>query len=161
MGGPLIGGTVATLKTQDHRRSAFFTSGSVIFGMVLMLFIMTYVVQPQFERTSVQLPASCDGFNTSFNPPAQLAYTLPNVGTGVLITSDSQSAVVAMIDYNHPPFASTVFLVNKADNKIIQTMKFNNDVISATIEDGILYIYNDKLGELIDAHTGEPEKNFL
>ncbi len=78
-----------------------------------------------------------------------------------LITSDTQSAVVAQIDYKHPPFPSTVFLVNKGDNKIIQSMQFKNDVISATIDGDTLQIYNDKLGYLIDARTGELEKNLL
>ncbi len=161
LGGPLIGGIAAMWKTQEHQRKAFFASGSVIFGIVWMLFIFTYMVLPQFDRTSVQLPAFCDGYDGSFNPPSHLAYTLPNVGTGVLITSDAQFSLVAMIDYKHPPFPSTVFLVNKSDNKIIQSMRFENDVISATIDDDTLYIYNDKLGYFIDARTGELEKNFF
>jgi hypothetical protein len=66
-----------------------------------------------------------------------------------------------MIDYHHPLFPSTVFLVNKSDNKILRSMHFNNDVISAVIDEGILYIYNDKLGYLIEARTGEFEENFL
>ncbi len=161
LGGPLIGGIVAMWKTQGHQGKAFLASGSVIFGIVWMLFIFTYIVLPQLDRTSVQLPAFCDGFDGTFNPPAHLTYTLPNVGTGVLITSDAHSAVMAMIDYQHPPFPSAVFLVNKSDNKIIQSMRFKNDVIGATIDDDTLYIYNDKLGYFIDARTGELEKNFL
>ncbi len=126
-----------------------------------MLFIFTYMVLPIFDRTSVQLPAFCDGYDGNFNPPSQIAYILPNVGIGVLITSNQQFALVAMIDYQHPPFPSTVYLVNESDNKIIQSINFKNDVISATIDDGTLCMYNDKLGYFIDARTGELEKNFL
>ncbi len=161
LGSPFLGGIISLVKTQGHRSKAFFTSGSIIFGIVWILFILIYLVLPQFDRTSVQLPAFCDGFEGSFNPPSQLTYTLPNIGAGVLITSDARSAVVAIIDYHHPPFPSTVFLVNKSDNKIIQTMTFKNDVISATIDEDTLYIYNDKLGYLIGARTGELEKNLL
>jgi hypothetical protein len=161
LAGPLIGGIVAMSKNREHRGKAFLTSGSVIFGIAWMLFTLMYVVLPQFERTSVQLPAFCNGYDGSFGPPSPLAYTLPNVGTGVLITSDAQSAVVVMIEYDQPPFPSTVFLVNKSDNKIVWRMHFKNDVISATINDDTLYLYNDKLGYFIDARTGEFEKYFL
>jgi hypothetical protein len=40
-------------------------------------------------------------------------------------------------------------------------MPFENDIISAAMADGTLTIYNDKLGFLIDAHTGKPEEHFL
>jgi hypothetical protein len=161
VGGPLIGGIVAVLRTQEHKVKAFFASSVTVYGIVFMLFAFTYVVLPQFARTNVQLPAFCDGFDGSLNPPAHLAYTLQDIGTGVLITSDAQSAVVAMIDSSQPPFRSTLYLVNKSEDKIIQRLRFNNDIISATIEDGVLYIYNDKLGYLLDAHTGEFENDFL
>lgn len=161
LGSPLIGGIVATLKTQGHRRRSFFASSSSVFGIVWMLFVLTYLVSPLLDRTSVQLPAICDEFDGRFDPSFPLSYTLPNVGTGVLITSDAQSAVVAMIDDNHPPFPSTLFLVNKSDNQVIRSMSFSNDVISAAINDDILYIYNDKIGYIIDARTGEFVKNFF
>lgn len=161
VGGPLMGGIVAILRTQEHKVKAFFASSVTVYGIVFILFAFTYVVLPQFARTNVQLPASCDGFDGSLNPPAHLAYAVPDAGTGILITSDAQSAVVAVIDDNHPPFPSTVYLLNKSEDKIIQRLRFNNDIISATIEDGVLYIYNDKIGYLLDAHTGEFEEDFL
>lgn len=161
LAGPLIGGVAATWKTQGYQRKAFFASSSVTFGIVCVVFIFTYLVLPLFDRASVKLPEVCDGHSGSFNPPSSLAYTLPDAGTGVLITDGAQFALVAMIDYKHPPFPSTVFLVNKSDNKIIQSLSFDNDVISATIDGDTLYIYNDKLGYFIDARTGELENNFL
>jgi len=161
LGGSLFGGMVAASKAREHRREAFFISSGVIFGVAWALFIFTYAVLPQFVRTNVQLPAFCTGFDGSFNPPAHLMYTLPGGDTGILIASNTESAVVALVDYEHPPFPSTVFLVNDSDNEIIGSMRFNNDVISATIDEGIVYIYNDKLGYLIDARTGKSEESFL
>lgn len=161
LGCPFLGGMLAALKTQEHKLKAFLASSGTVFVTVFMLFFATYVVLPQFARTNVQLPQFCDGFDGSFNPPSRLTYTLPDAGTGVLIASDSQSAVVVIIDSSQPPFPSTLYLVNQSDTKIIQTMRFGNDVVSATIDEGILYIYNDKLGYLLDAHTGEFEEDFL
>lgn len=66
-----------------------------------------------------------------------------------------------MTDYEHAPYPSTVLLVDTSDNTILQSMSFPNDIISATIDQGILYLFNDKLGYLINAHTGEFEENYL
>jgi hypothetical protein len=77
------------------------------------------------------------------------------------MASDSESAVVAMIDGDQPSFPGTLFLVNKKSNKVLQRMQFGNDILSAAIADGIVYIYNDKLGYLIDAHTGEFQETIL
>jgi hypothetical protein len=162
LGGPFIGGVVAAWKTQGHRRNAVFVSSLVTFGIAWMLFILAYLVLPLFDRASVQLPEVCDESSGSFNPPPDVAYTLPsNAGVGVLITGNAQFALVAVIDYKQPPFPSTVFLVNKSADRIIKSMDFNNDIISAAIEGDTLYIYNDKIGYFIDARTGELENDLL
>ena len=161
LGGPLLGGIVAGSRAQNQRFKAFFASSAVVFGIVGMFFIFAYVVLPQFARRNVQLPEFCDSWDGRFIPPAQLAYTLPGAGTGVLLASDAESALMVMIDPSQPPFPSSVYLINKRDNKMIRGMGFNNDVVSATIQDGVLYIYNDKLGYLLDARTGELEEDFL
>jgi hypothetical protein len=132
-----------------------------VFGIVFVLFVFTYVVLPQFARTNVRLPEFCDGLDGSFTPPSHLSYTLPGIGAGILITSDAEIAVVTTIDDDYPPYPSTVHLVNKNDNKILRSMHFSNDVISAGIDQDTVYIFNDKLGYLIDKRTGSPEENFL
>ena len=161
LGAPLLAGILTVSRMPERNIKAFLASSSIVFISVFFLFFVMYVVLPQFARTNVQLPAFCNGFDGSFDPPSHLTYNLPEVGTGVLLASDSESAVVVTIDSSQPPFPSTVYLVNKNDNRIIQGLKFNNDVVSATIEEGVLYIYNDKLGYLLDARTGEFEEDFL
>lgn len=161
LGGSFIGGVVATWKTQKHRRKAFVISSLAIFGIALMLFVLAYLILPVFDRESVQLPEVCDRHPGTFNPSSDLAYILPNKDIGILITENAQFALAAVVDYQQPPFPSTVFLVNKSDNRIIKSMNFNNDIISAAMDGGTLYFYNDKIGYFIDARTGELEKNFL
>ena len=161
LGGPVIGGMAAFSRVQEHKLKAFFTAGAIVYGIVFLLFAIAYVVIPQFARTNVQLPAFCDGFDGTLNSPADLAYTLPDASTGILLASDAQSAVVVTIDSSQPSFPGTLYLINKSDDRIIQRLRFNNDVISATIQEEVLYIYNDKLGYLLDARTGEFEEDFL
>jgi hypothetical protein len=122
---------------------------------------VTYAVLPQFDRASVQLPASCDGFDGVLDLPSQLAYALPDGKDGILLAEGADSALAATIDGNRSPFASTAYLIRKSDNATLRQMQFNNDVVIASIDNGTLYIYNDKLGYLIDEHTGEPVETML
>lgn len=161
LGGPLIAGTTGAARSPGHKYRAFLISGCAVFGAALVLFFITYAVLPHFDRTSVQLPESCNGFDSSPHPAPALAYELPGTGTGVLIAGSEQTAVVAMVDYTKAPYPGTVYVVNRSDNRILQRMDFLDDTIIATIDSGIVYLYNDKLGYLINARTGAPEKNFL
>jgi|GEM_PF-821104 len=168
-GGPLLGGIVAASKTQEQKHTpsrrpfgkVFLASGSAVFGITCALFAVTYGVLPQFSRANIQLPEPCDGFDGTFNPPPHLSYTLPGGDTALSIISDAESAVVVQVAEDAPPFTSTVFLLDKKDNKILQAMSFDNDIVSAALDKGVAYIFNDKLGYLFDSHTGAFEETFL
>jgi hypothetical protein len=161
LGCPLIAGIIARSRSPKHKQRGFFASSGLVFGMTLLLFVVTYAVLPQFERTSVQLPASCDGFDGVLALPSQLAYALPDGKDGILLAESAQSVFVAAIDGAGPPFASTAYLIRKSDNAALTQMAFNNDVVIASIDAGTVYVYNDKLGYLIDESTGERQKNIL
>jgi hypothetical protein len=127
---------------------------TVIIALVLLVFfISSYIISPLFSSSSVLMPASCTG--TISQLPPSLDYVIPDIGTGTLLTSDTTSAVIVMVDYGKLPLTSTVFLIRKSDNKILQTFKFNNDIVNAGIYDGTLYLFNDKIGYILNASTGE------
>jgi hypothetical protein len=161
LGAPLSGGIVAGATAKGRRLAAILLVTASVFAMACFLFLVVYAALPQFARASVRLPDSCDGFDGEFNPPSRLAYALPEVGTGILLASDERSAVVAVVDGARPRFPTAVFLVHRGDRSILRSMRFGNDVVSATIDEGLAYLYNDKLGYLLDARTGEFLKNFL
>jgi hypothetical protein len=161
LGGPLIAGTTAAVLSHEEKYRAVLISGCAVLGTVLVLFFITYAVLPHFDRTSVQLPVSCSGFDSSLHPAPALAYELPGTGTGVLITGNEETAVVAMIDYTRAPYPGTVSIVNRSDNRILWRMKFADDTLIATIDSGMVYLYHDKLGYRIDARTGDSEKTIL
>lgn len=161
LGGPLTAGTTSAAGSPGHNYRAFLISGGAVFGTALILFFMSYAVLPQFDRTSVQLPESCNGFSGSPRPAPAPAYEIPGTGTGVLVAGSEQTAVVAMIDYTQAPYASSVYVVNRTDNRTLRRMDFPDDTIIAAIDSGIVYLFNDKLGYLIDARTGQPEETFL
>lgn len=161
IGCPLITGIIAISKTQKYKQQRFFACSGLVFGVTLLLFIVIYAVFPQFDRANVQLPASCDSFGGVLDLPSQLAYSLPNGKGGILLAENTESVLAITIDGDRSPFASTVYLIRKSDNVILGRMSFNNDVVMASIATGTVYLYNDKLGYLIDEHTGQFEDNIL
>jgi len=161
LGGPLIAGTTAAARSPGYKYQAFLISGCAVFIAALVLFFITYAVLPHFDRTSVLLPESCNGFSGNMHPNPALTYELPGTGTGVLVAGSEQTAVIAMIDYTRAPYPSTVYIVNRSDNLTLRRMDFPDDIIIATIDRGIVYLYNDKLGYFLNAKTGERERRFL
>lgn len=162
IGCPLLAGFIAISGMQiSSRPRRFLASGAIVFGLTLLMFITTYAVLPQFDRANVQLPASCDGFDGVLDLPPQLAYTLPDGKPGILITESQDSVFAATIDGDNSPFASTAYLIRKSDHSILQQVPFPTDVVMAALNGGSLYLYNDKLGYLLDERTGAFENNFL
>jgi hypothetical protein len=161
LGGPLIAGTTAAARSPGHKYRAFLISGCAVFAAALVLFFIIYAVLPHFDRTSVQLPESCNRFSGSPHPAPARAYELPGTGTGVLVAGSEETAVVAMIDYTRAPYPSTVYVVNRSDNRTLRRMDFVDDTIIATVDSGMVYLYNDKLGYFLNARTGERERKFL
>lgn len=159
--GPLIGGIIALLKTEKYQRKVWMTSSGITAGIVWILFIFTYLVFPLFNRVAVKLPEICNTSSGKLNPPSTLVYTLPGGESGVLLIGDTQSALVAVINYSYAPFPSTVFLVDRQNNKIIQSLRFANDIISAAMDEDALYIFNDKIGYFINARTGQLENRWF
>jgi hypothetical protein len=158
IGSPTIAGILSFLRTKetDRRRTAII-SGAAVLVITIAILLLSYVILPLFSYSSTPVPSSC----ATSNLPTNLNYAIPGVGNGTLLTNDSQSAVVVMLDQNKPTLNSTLLLVNKSDNQVITTMKFGNDILAATISNGVLYQFNNKLGYMINARNGEPVRNVI
>jgi hypothetical protein len=163
LGSPLAGSIITALMVKEDRSIVLLISGSSILLILIVLSILSYLVLPLFFYESVQLPASYINHdsNSSLYMPSYLNYSIPGIGTGRLITSDNDSAVVVKSDYDHLPYASTVYLVNKSSDKIVMSLNFNNDIIAATVDQGTLNIFNDKIGYYINTENGEFVKTIV
>jgi len=126
-----------------------------IVGCVAVIgFLADFVILPVLAPfDGVQIPPYCT--ESVSHLPSSLNYAIPGVGTGTLLVSDAQSAVVVTANYGGTPFSSTVYVINKSSNQIVRSLTFSNDIIDATINDGSLYLFNDKLGYFLNATTGE------
>ena len=160
-GGPLIAGMTSAARSPEDKTRAFLVPCCAVFATALFLFFITYAVLPHFDRTSVLLPESCNGFDDGPHPSLALACELPGTGTGVLVAASEQTAVVAMIDYTKAPYPGSVYIVNRSDNRILRRLDFSDNTIIATIDNGMVYLYHDKTGYLLNARTGDPENKFL
>lgn len=156
LGGPLAGGLISALVSKENRSTALLISSSTVFVVVFFLTVLSYLVLPLFSYDSVQIPASCiDNASSGSHLPSYLNYAIPGIGNGTLITSDNKSVVVAMTDYSHLPFKSTVYLINRSTHNVIQRLNFDNDIIAAAIDQDTLNIFNDKIGYYINTENGE------
>ena len=159
---PLTGAMAAVLPSRlgsdDWRVCSAVVAATWVLAM--LGFVAIYAIVPEFERTRVMLPAFC-GTAAGTGPPREFAYHLAGVGSTTLLAGDGQTVVVAAIDSTHSPFPSTVYLARKSDNQILWSQRFEDDLLSANIEDGVLYLYNDKLGYWLDTRTGEHKKVFF
>lgn len=157
-GGPAMGAGISALAEKNHKLLALLLSGSFAFVTMFILLALFYIVLPLFTYDNVQLPATS---NTGSHMPSSLNYPIPGVGTGTLIAEDNYSVVVVMSDYDHLPYASTVYLINKSGNKVLRSLSFSDDVISAAIDKGTLNLFHDKLGYYINTENGEFVKTII
>jgi hypothetical protein len=158
VGSPTIAGVMSFLRSKKSgRRRTFIVSGAAVLVIAIIVLPTSYVILPLFSYDSTQVPSSC----ATANLPINLNYAVPGVGNGTLLTNDSQSAVVVMVDRNSPTLNSTLLLLNRSNNQAIMTVRFSNDILAATISNGVLYLFNNKLGYMIDAHNGEPVENII
>ncbi|HVU14216.1 MAG TPA: hypothetical protein VHD90_23215 [Phototrophicaceae bacterium] len=126
-------------------------------GALFLDFAILPVLAP-FD--SVEIPQSCieNAAQGKSSLPADLDYAIPGDGTGTLLTSDANAAVVVKSDDSQPSFPSTVFLINRASEQIVGTWQFGNDAIAAALNDGELYLFQNNLGSFVDESSGAPVK---
>ena len=161
LGGPLVAGAAGASRCRGQRMRGALVPGAAVFCILLGLSFTAYAILPHFDRTSVELPEPSTGFGSGPHPPPGLAYPLPGRGDGVLIARDERTAVVAVVDFSNAPHPGTVHVVDARDNRTLRRMDFPDSTIMATIDGGVVYLYNDKLGYLIDARSGADVETIL
>ncbi len=146
------------LKTRPRRLVVLIGVILLIgFALVFLDFAIVPVLAP-FD--SVRIPDSCiqDAAQLRSNLPANLDYAIPGIGTGTLLASDANAAVVVKSDHSQPSFPSTVFLINRKSDQIVGTWQFGSDGIAAALNGGELYLFYDNLGTFVDENNGAPVK---
>jgi hypothetical protein len=101
---------------------------------------------------STAIPASCSGAAPQM--PADRDVTVPGAGMGTLLASEADSNVVVVTDPGETP-ALTAYIVDTRAGTVIEHLGIASEAVVAAISDGVVYLFDDKLGYMIDASTGE------
>ena len=86
--------------------------------------------------------------------PADRDVTVPGAGVGTLLASEADTNVVIVTDPGQTP-ALTAYIVDAHDSRVIARLAIASEAVVAAIRDGVVYLFDDKIGYMIEASTGE------
>jgi hypothetical protein len=142
---------VATRPGRLARRAALLGGAAlvVLVAPIVALAILA-LVSPY---ASAAIPASCSA--AAPRMPADRAATVPGVRVGTLLASGADTNVVIVTDPGQTP-AMAAYIVDVRAGKVIGHLGIASEAVVAAIRDGVVYLFDDKIGYMIDASTGEP-----
>ena len=138
-----------TIRQPLRKLLAGAAIAGVVFGALFALYVGFLLASPYDAKP---IPTMCTTAASHF--PGNRTYNLPGFGTGAVVTSDSSTVVLLMANYGAGPFASHVYVVDRATNSVVRRFVFNNDEVAASIQGGVVYLFNDAIGYFFDASTG-------
>lgn len=140
------------------RRRARLVALGLLTAMVVLIasYLFLVIASPYASKT---VPPSC---STSVSHiPATAQYDIPGVGSGVLLTQDSTTAVAITANYGQTPFTVDAYVVSKNRRSVLRHLSLANTELAAAIHAGTVYLFNDKIGYWTDAGTGQPINYFI
>lgn len=159
--GPGLAGLIATLRAQQHKIRSAFAATSIVFGIVVTLFIIIYGISIRVDTRRVQIPRFCDGTYTIATLPSDLTYVLPDGTKAILLLSDAQATIVAKVDQTRSPRPITLFLINTTTRNLLGSITFPNDSVAVAMDMSTVYIFHEAIGHSIQKATGKYEPYFL
>jgi hypothetical protein len=132
------------------RRAAL--SGVAALIVVVTPIVVLAVLALVSPYASTAIPASCSAAAPQM--PADHSATVPGVRVGTLIASGGDTNVVVVADPGNTP-ALTAYIVDVRAGKVIESVGIASEAVVAAIRDGVVYLFDDKIGYMIDASTGE------
>jgi hypothetical protein len=103
--------------------------------------------------SSVPVPAACTG------APAQSTaahrVTVPGAGPpGIIVAADGRTQVVAVPGPDGSTAGGSALVV--VDGSVAARLRIASRTVDAGIADGVVYLFDDKIGFTLDAATGTP-----
>lgn len=140
----------ATRPRRLARRAALFGVAALIVLVAPMIALAVLALVSPYASTLI--PASCSAAAPQM--PADRDATVPGVGVGTLLASGGDTNVVVVTDPGPTP-APTAYIVDTRAGKVIERLGIASEAVVAAISDGVVYLFDDKIGYMIDASTGE------
>src|SRR5664280_347958 len=140
----------ATGPVRMARRAAgFAVAALIVFVLPIVALAIMALASPY---ASVAIPASCSAVVPHM--PADRDSTVPGVGIGTLLASGSDTNVVVVADPGQTS-TLTAYIVDGQAGKVLDRIDIASQAVVAAISDGVAYLFDDKIGYMIDASTGE------
>lgn len=144
------------MDTRRHR--GLVRWAAVVVGIGLAIVATPIVALAAFALTSpyqsAAIPASCSAAGPRM--PADRADAMPGVGIGTLLASSAGTRVIVANDQPQSPTALAAFIVDARSNTVVRRISIASGAVVAAISDGVVYLFDDKTGYVLDASTGRP-----
>jgi hypothetical protein len=124
---------------------------AAVVGLVLLALLSVPVTTLVAPYSSRPIPADCTSSSTHIS--ADRILQLPEIGGAWLVVADSDAEVV---------FASgTGYLLKLPDRSVLWQQSFASGEISAALQSGTAYVFDDKIGYFLNTATGEVERHVV
>ena len=118
-------------------------------GLVVIIALGAYAVLSPFS--GVPVPVACDGGTTGAEARR---IAVPGVGEGTVIAGNEDAAVVAVAAPDGRTTGGSVHLVAGGD--VVFSLPIASRAVAAGIGDGLAFVFDDKIGYILGARTGQP-----
>src|SRR5487761_2014098 len=139
-----------TTRMRLARRAALLGGLAVVVLVAPLVVLGALALMSPYA--SVQIPASCSA--TAPRLPADRSAAVPGVGVGTLLASGADTKVIVVADPGQTPVLTT-YIVDVRNGTVIQRLGIASEAMVAAISDGVVYLFDDKIGYMIDASTGQ------
>jgi hypothetical protein len=121
---------------------------------VLAPFAILSAIALTSPYSSVAVPATCARTIAPVAPGDTIA--IPGHGSGTLLAADGDRAVVVTVGPGPLPRPLAAYLVDRSAGRVLWVIPLQSDALVAAIDDGIAFIWDDKIGYTVSTSTGEP-----
>ena len=141
--------TQASRPRQSAIRWVLLVAASLlVVGLLAILAVAAYALTAPY--TSVAVPSACGG--PDLPAPDTHRVTVPPLGDGILLARDGETSVVIFPAADGSTIgANAVVLVGDTG---VARVRIASRTVAAGIADGVVYLFDDKLGNFMDATTG-------
>ena len=131
------------------RRNAWLVAAAV--GLVLLTLALVPVTTLLAPYSSRPIPLDCSSGSTHI--PTDRMVAVPGVAAAWLVAADHDAEVV---------FGSgTAYLLKLPQETVLWQQSFASGEISAALQSGVAYVFDDKIGYFLDTATGEIKRHIV
>jgi hypothetical protein len=125
------------------------TATVLVVALVVIAPLVGYALLSPF--TGVPVPATCAGGTAV---PSPRLVPVPGQGEGTVIAADGPSTVVAVPAPDGRTTGGSLNLITDGD--VVFSLPVVSRAVAAGVGDGRAYLFDDKIGYILDAATGVP-----